>query len=137
MRKLELFSLCVIVALLLVVGCSFTQPQKTVVLNLAAQNCGFLLAQENLPLALEIYDFSKHILKVEPGDFTKDTFYWWIEVLMEFLKLVGSKVYESGSMSTNTGIAPLNSIAATVATAVCDTVMTSWPEPTPQATRAR
>ena len=39
----------------------------------------------------------------------------------------GSSVKVRGSTSMNTGRAPLNSMAAAVATAVCDTVMTSSP----------
>src|SRR3989304_3916258 len=41
----------------------------------------------------------------------------------------GSIVYVAGSMSTNTGVAPARSMAATVATAVCDTVITASPAP--------
>ena len=85
MRKL--LSLCVIVALVLVVGCSFTQPQKTVVLNLAAQNCGFLLAQENFPLALEIRNWSEYVLNIEHGNIEETTFHRWAEVVIEHLKL--------------------------------------------------
>src|SRR6185312_939416 len=42
----------------------------------------------------------------------------------------------SRSISTSTGIAPARSIAATVATAVCDTVKTRSPAPIPQARSA-
>jgi len=82
------FSLCVIVALFLMVGCvTLGKTQKTVVLNLAAQNCGFLLAQENLPLALEIRDYSRLVLEMSDGDFTESTFRVWTGRVMESLKL--------------------------------------------------
>ena len=47
-----------------------------------------------------------------------------------------SIVKVSGSTSTSTGEAPVSSIAATVATAVCETVMTASPGPTSQARKA-
>ena len=40
------------------------------------------------------------------------------------------------SISTSTAVAPARSIAATVATAVCDTVKTRSPAPMPQARKA-
>ena len=40
-------------------------------------------------------------------------------------------------MSTSTGVAPASSMADTVATAVCDTVITSSPGRTPQPRSAR
>ena len=40
-------------------------------------------------------------------------------------------------MSTSTGVAPASSMAATVATAVCETVKTGRPGPMPQARSAR
>ena len=49
----------------------------------------------------------------------------------------GSIVQYVGSMSTNTGFARAYSIAATVATNVNGTVMTSSPGPTPAASRDR
>ena len=49
----------------------------------------------------------------------------------------GAIVYVSGSMSTNTGVAPAYSIAATVATNVNGTVITSSPGPMPAASSAR
>jgi hypothetical protein len=49
--------------------------------------------------------------------------------------LAGSIVRYEGSTSTNTGLAPAYSIAATVATKVNGTVMTSSPRPTPAASR--
>src|SRR5438034_4505183 len=48
-----------------------------------------------------------------------------------------SIVYDRGSTTTNTGLAPAYSIAAAVATNVSGTVMTSSPGATPEATSAR
>lgn len=45
------------------------------------------------------------------------------------LILDGSIVIVRGSMSTNTGVAPVKEIATTVATAACETVITSSPGP--------
>ena len=52
------------------------------------------------------------------------------------LTALASIVQARGSMSISTGRAPVNRIAATVATKVNATVMTSSPGPTPQASRA-
>ena len=47
-----------------------------------------------------------------------------------FSRCFGLSGWDFGSISTRQAFAPEASIAATVATAVCDTVMTSSPNPT-------
>lgn len=88
MRKPSCFSLCVIVAMLLICGCAFTQPQKTVILNLAAQNCGFLLAQEGPELVMGALEYSNYTLEVlQPEGYTRLVFYRWAEGVLDILKL--------------------------------------------------
>lgn len=83
MRKL--LSLCTIMVLVLMVGCATLQkPDKIVILNLAAQNCGFLLAQENPALAKDILKYSKGVLD---KDFTKPAFIDWSEWVAKAVKL--------------------------------------------------
>ncbi len=86
MRK-HLFNLCVIVALFLVCFCSFSQPQKTIVLNQLAWQGGFQLAQENPKLAKAILTYSEHILEIGLENFTEPDFHKWAEVVLKKLKL--------------------------------------------------
>lgn len=74
------------VVTLLAMGCALSQPHKTIVLNLAAQNCGFLLAQEKPELAQDILHASNCTLDMESADFTKFTFQAWARMVIERLK---------------------------------------------------
>lgn len=87
MKKLSL-GLCAIVALFLIFNCSFTQPQKAVVLNLAAQNCGFLLAQEKPELVKGLLEYSKYAIKVlQPEGYNELVFRRWAGGIVDILKL--------------------------------------------------
>ena len=57
--------------------------------------------------------------------------------VMRRSRSVQSIVYVCGSMSTKTGVAPVEEIATVVATAVCETVNTSSPGPMSSARSAR
>lgn len=87
MRKLLLSVFCVVVALFLVVGCASIKVQKGVVLNLAAQSSGFMLAQEEPELAKDILKASQIVLDVGIGNFTKPTFQAWTESVIEKLAI--------------------------------------------------
>lgn len=75
----KLFSLCVIVALVLTVGCalSISKPQKTIVLNMVAQSSGVLLAQELPGVAGEVLKYSETMLAVQIENFSEDAFQKW------------------------------------------------------------
>lgn len=78
-----------LIVLFLFSSCTLKPPEKTIALNLVAKNSGFLLAQENLPLALEIHKYSNALLdtvrdtEILPDpDFTK-----WVEWMIGRLDL--------------------------------------------------
>lgn len=88
MRKLLTTVFCVLMALLLIHGCSFVKPEKALVLNLAAQNSGYLLAKEKPELIGEVLVFSKYATEVlRPQGYDEHVFYSWAEGMMEILKL--------------------------------------------------
>lgn len=69
-------------------GCSFIEPQKGIVLNLAAQNCGFALAQKKPALIEEVLSYSKIALEIlQPAGYTELIFRTWAERVIEILKL--------------------------------------------------
>ena len=75
----------------LVCSCSlrFTEPDKVIeiALNMAVQEGGYLLAQENSELAKSILEYSKKALGKELENFTEPDFHKWAEVVMKELKI--------------------------------------------------
>ena len=61
----------------------------------------------------------------------------FVFVVIASRTLFGSSVKLIGSISAKTGVAPLATIAATVATAVCEGVITSSPHVIPSAFKPR
>lgn len=72
-----LLPLCVIVALVLMVACALSKPQKTIVLNMVAQSSGVLLAQELPGVAREVLKYSEKVLKIGEVNFTEASFHEW------------------------------------------------------------
>ena len=69
-------------------GCSFIEPQKGIVLNLAAQNCGFVLAQKKPALIGDVLGYSKTALEIlQPAGYTELVFHTWASRIIEILKL--------------------------------------------------
>lgn len=89
--KKRLFSVCVILALFLICSCSlrFTEPDKVIeiALNVAVQEGGYLLAQENSELAKSILEYSKKALEMGLENFTEPVFHKWAEEVMKRLKI--------------------------------------------------
>ena len=83
------FSLMILVCMVAVLlcSCSFAKPEKTMVLNLAAQNSGFLLAKEKPSLARGIQGYSKNVLEIGLEGFTKFAFDEWVVMVMHQLKV--------------------------------------------------
>ena len=65
MKNFLLGELWVIVVLSLLFGCALSKTQKGVVLNLAVQNAGYVLAQENTGWAKDVLKYSKAVLAKE------------------------------------------------------------------------
>lgn len=88
----RLFSLCnllifiALCAFLFVPGCAFTQPQK-LVMDLAGQNTGFIVAQEMPDVAKDVLEYSDTVLAIGPEKFTEANFHDWAEIVMEKFKL--------------------------------------------------
>ncbi|GAG74832.1 unnamed protein product, partial [marine sediment metagenome] len=59
-----LFLIYSMTTIVFIQGCSLNPPEKTIVLNLVAQNSGFLLAQERPELAQEILKASQGTLSI-------------------------------------------------------------------------
>ena len=58
-------------------GCSFTKPQKTIVLDLAALSAGVLLAEQVPGIAQELLEYSETMLAVQIENFSEDAFQEW------------------------------------------------------------
>lgn len=86
-----MFLLLAILAVFIVAslqGCTFTEPQKGIVLNLAAQNCGFALAQKKPALIGEVLSYSKTALEIlQPAGYTELVFHTWAGRIIEILSL--------------------------------------------------
>ena len=80
--------LCVVVVVTMLVccwGCAFSPVQKTIVLNMAAQSSGVILAQQLPKVAGEVLKYSEKVLEINSGNLSEATFHEWTKVMVEKL----------------------------------------------------
>ena len=84
-----IISLLVMAFLVCSCSVSFTKPDKVIgiALNLAVQEGGYVLAQENSKLAKAVLEYSKKALERGLENFTEPDFHKWAEVVMKELKI--------------------------------------------------
>ena len=72
-----MFLVLAVLALCLAPGCAFVKPQKTFVLDLAAQSSGVLMAEQVPGIAQEVLEYSETALAVQIENFSQEAFQKW------------------------------------------------------------
>jgi len=72
-----MFLILALLALCFAPGCTFVKPQKTFVLDLAAQASGVLVAEQVPGIAQELLEYSETVLAVPIENFSQQAFDKW------------------------------------------------------------